>query len=208
MFAVNALFWIRYRIICLFVKFFYGTLPSIADISRFETHSAAAATTGKAKTKEETARAFDVYGNNILRLAYSYVHNMEDAEDILQETLIRYMDKAPAFENQEHEKAWLLRVAANLSKNKLEYNKLRQTDELNDELVADEETDLSFVWEAVKSLSTAQREAVHLFYQEGYSTAQIAGLLGQKESTVRSHLKRGREKLKEILKEDYDFDEI
>lgn len=208
MFAVNALFWIRYRIIYLFVKFFYGTLPPIADISRFETHSASAETTGKAKTKEETARAFDVYGNNILRLAYAYVHNMEDAEDILQETLIRYMDKAPAFENQEHEKAWLLRVAANLSKNKLEYNKLRQTDELNDELVADEETDLSFVWEAIKSLSTAQREAVHLFYQEGYSTAQIAGLLGQKESTVRSHLKRGREKLKEILKEDYDFDEI
>ena len=174
----------------------------------FQSNSRTVESTGEVKTEEEIAGVFDLYGDNILRLAYSYLHNMEDAEDILQETLIRYMQKSPVFESREHEKAWLLRVAANLSKNKIHYNKIRETDELNDELVAMEEQDLSFVWEAVKNLSTAQREAIHLFYQEGYSTMQIADILGEKEATVRSHLKRGRDKLKSILKEEYDFGEI
>ena len=167
--------------------------------------SAVVSNVAAVKSDEETAEAFDRYGNSILRLAYSYLHNMEDAEDILQETLIRYMKKAPAFENDTHEKAWLLRVAANLSKNKLQYNDIRKTDELNEELAADEETDLSFVWEAVKSLPASQREVIHLFYQENYRTAEIAEILGEKEATVRSHLKRVRDKLKAILKEEYDF---
>lgn len=62
------------------------------------------------KSDEEVASAFDKFGNSILRLAYSYLHNMDDSEDILQETLIRYMKNAPAFESDEHEKAWLLRL--------------------------------------------------------------------------------------------------
>ena len=59
------------------------------------------------------------YGDSILRLAYSYLHNMSDAEDILQETLIKYMEADRKFESDVHKKAWLLRVAANLSKNKI-----------------------------------------------------------------------------------------
>lgn len=115
------------------------------------------------------------------------------------------MNKAPAFDSGEHEKAWLLRVAANLSRNRIDYNSVRKTDQLKEELAAEERSDLSFVWDAVKSLPEVQRAAIHLFYQEGYATAQIAGILNEKESTVRSHLRRGRAKLKEILKEDYDF---
>ena len=56
----------------------------------------------------------DIYGNAILRLAYSYLHNMSDAEDILQDTLIKYMQSSPAFLTESHKKAWLLHVAANL----------------------------------------------------------------------------------------------
>lgn len=64
-----------------------------------------------------------------------------------------------------------------------------------------EREDLSYVWDAVKALPVPYREAIHLFYYEGYSTAQIAQILDQKESTVRSRLKRGREKLKPLLEE-------
>jgi RNA polymerase sigma-70 factor (ECF subfamily) len=157
--------------------------------------------------KENAARLLDVHGDSVLRMAYSYMHNMQDAEDILQETLIRYMQAAPEFENESHARAWLLRVAANLSKNRIEYNRYRMADELNEELVAEEREDLSFVWEAVKSLPVIYRETIHLFYREGFKTAQIAEILGEKEATVRSHLKRGREKLREILKEAYDLQE-
>ena len=144
------------------------------------------------------------YGNRILRLAYSYLHNMEDAEEILQDTLIQYLKAAPVFENEAHETAWLFRVAGNLSKNRISYNKVRYTDELKETLAAEEREDLSFVWEAVKELPVTYREVIHLFYYEGCSTGQIAAILQQKESTVRSRLMRGREKLKLILKEGYD----
>lgn len=155
---------------------------------------------------ENAARVLDSYGNAILRLAYTYMHSMSDAEDILQETLVRYLTKAPRFESAAHEKAWLLRVAANLSKSRLEYERIRRTDELEEELAAEEREDLSFVWDAVKALPVKQREAVHLFYHEGCSTAQISRILGRNESSVRSDLRRGRERLKAILKEEYDYD--
>lgn len=149
---------------------------------------------------------FSAFGNSVLRLAYSYLHNNESSEEVLQETLIKYITAAPKFENDKHAKVWLMRVAANISKNKIDYNKNRRTDELNDELIAEEKEDLSFVWQAVKELKPRQREVIHLFYEEGYSTAEIAEILGRNESTVRSDLKRGREALKIILKEAYDFE--
>jgi RNA polymerase sigma-70 factor (ECF subfamily) len=152
------------------------------------------------------SQILSLHGNSILRMAYSYLHNMSDAEDILQETLIQYIRTKPALSGEVHEKAWLLRVAANLSKNKIKYNKLRETDELMEELVADQEEDLSFVWEAVKALPAKYSEVIHLFYQEGMTTKEIAEVLERKEATVRSDLLRGREKLKEILKEAYDFE--
>ncbi len=155
---------------------------------------------------ERAGQIIDIYGDKVLRLAYSYVHNMSDAEDILQDTLIQYMKAAPSFDGEEHEKAWILRVAANISKNKIKYNKYRETDELMEELVAEDEEDLSFVWDAVKQLPDKYREVIHLFYQEGLTTSEIAKVLDRKEATVRSDLLRGREKLKTILKEAYDFE--
>ena len=161
----------------------------------------------RAAINERAEYILNTYGDSILRYAYSYLHNMSDAEDILQDTLIQYLKTGPVFENAAHEKAWLLRVAANLSKNRLDYNSIRKTDELNEELAADERGDLSFVWEAVKSLPVKYREVIHLFYHEGCSVREISNILKRPEATVRSDLHRGRERLREILREEYDFDE-
>ena len=153
-------------------------------------------------------RLLDTFGNAILRMAYSYLHNMADAEEVLQDTLVQFLKTAPRFESEAHEKAWLLRVAGNLSKNRLSYNAVRTADELNNELVAENREDLSFVWQAVRDLPDKYREAIHLFYHEGCSTRQIAQILQRSEATVRSDLHRGRQLLREILKEAYDFDEV
>jgi len=155
----------------------------------------------------QAERLLDTYGSHILRLAYSYLHNSGDAEDVLQDTLIQFLRTKPVFESGTQEKAWLLRVAVNLSKNRIRYNKVRDADQLQETLAAEERADLSFVWEAVKSLPRPYQEAIHLFYYEGCSTAEISSILGVKEATVRTHLRRGRERLKDILKEAYDFDE-
>ena len=60
--------------------------------------------------------------------------------------------------------------------------------------------------EAVKQLPTQYREVIHLHYYEGYSTEEMAKILGRNPSTIRSDLRRGREKLKSVLKEAYDFE--
>lgn len=114
---------------------------------------------GEAAFLNRAGELLDLYGNSLLRMAYSYLHSMSDAEDVLQETLIRYLRARPLFDGEKHEKAWLMRVAINLLKDRL---------------------DLSFVWEAVKQLPTQQAEVIHLFYEEGYSCADIAELLDKK----------------------------
>ena len=156
--------------------------------------------------KQQAAQILDTYGDTILRYAYSYLHNLSDTEEVLQDTLIQFLKTRPVFESDEHEKAWLLRVAGNLCKNRLKYNRLRQTDELREELIAEQREDLSFIWDAVQALPVQYREVIHLFYREGYSTREISQILGRKEATIRSDLSRGRGKLKELLKEAYDFE--
>lgn len=146
------------------------------------------------------------YGNSILRVAYSYLHNMSDAEDILQDTVMQYIKKCPDFENNSKEKSWLIKVAVNLSKNKIKYYKIRNCAPLEDNIASPKEKDLAFVWEAVKALPQKYSEVIHLYYHEGYSSNEIAEILLRKESTIRSQLKRGRDLLKSKLKEAYDFE--
>lgn len=175
----------------------FGTVCSQTDLSK---------TNSRERINYQAERMLSEYGNAVLRLAYSYLHNTADAEEVLQDALVQFLRTAPVLNTKEHEKAWFLHVASNLSKNRIKYNAIRQTDELMEELVAENRDDLSFVWEAVKALPDKYREVVHLFYHEGYQTAQIAQILRMKEATVRSNLSRGREKLKTVLKEAYDFE--
>ena len=162
--------------------------------------------------EKEAEEILDLHGDSILRLALSYLHNKEDAEDILQETMIKFVTVRPNFESEAHRKAWLMRVASNLAKNRIDYNKVRDTMELNEEIAGEVQEDLDkgdvykAIWDAVRALPVHQREAIHLFYQEGYQTSEIAMLTGRREATVRSDLKRARDKLRELLKEVDDFE--
>jgi RNA polymerase sigma-70 factor (ECF subfamily) len=158
------------------------------------------------KPRERAEKALSAHGNAILRMAWSYLHNIHDAEEILQETMIQFIRHEGAFESESHEKAWLLTVAANLSKNRIRYNKIRSADPIREELTAEDREDLAFIWEAVSMLPDKYSEVIHLYYQEGYSTAQTARILGIPEATVRVRMNRARKQLKEILKEAYDFE--
>ncbi|HBQ63963.1 MAG TPA: RNA polymerase subunit sigma-70 [Clostridiales bacterium] len=155
---------------------------------------------------EKAVHALKSYGNAILRVSFVYLHNMADAEDILQDTLIRLMRSNPDFTDQDHEKAWLLRVAINLCKNrrKSAWSKRAEIPENypGESLAAEE----CILLETVIKLPAPYRDVIHLFYYEGYSTAGIAGILQKNESTVRSLLHRARKMLKKELKEGYDFD--
>lgn len=152
---------------------------------------------------EDAALVLRRHGDAILRLAFSYLHRRDEAEDVLQDTLLQYIQKAPPFSSREHEKAWLLRVAANLSKNRLSYWKRHPQEELSDLLPGEGESpQLSAVWDCVRALPPRYRAVVHLYYYEQYTTVEIARLLGKKESTVRSLLARARGLLREGLEGD------
>ena len=148
--------------------------------------------------------ALTLFGNDILRLSYSYLKRREDAEDIVQDTLIRFMQSKICFETEEQMKAWLLQVAVNLCKDYLESASYKKQTSLPDgfDIAAEEQPaseDESEVLQGMMSLPEKYRSVLHLYYYEEYTTKEIAGILDKKEATVRSLLKRGREKLAEKL---------
>ena len=153
----------------------------------------------------------DMYSPLVYRLAYSLVKSRADADDIHQEVFIKYISKGPCFENAEHEKAWLIKVTVNQCRNcwktawKRKIISLSEYEEEGKELAVSrdmlEDNDRELI-ENVKSLSSKYRAVIHLFYYEQLSIEEIANILGQKESTVRTWLTRARKKLSELLKED------
>lgn len=148
------------------------------------------------------------YGNMVYRLAFSYLKNTHDAQDVVQDVFIKYYQNQNKIQSNEHLKAWLLRVTINVCKNKLMafwHKNICSIDEIREREYNDSYGD-STVLEAVLSLPVKYRVPIHLYYYENYKTSEIAKILGKGESSVRSLLFRGRNKLKLILKEEYDFE--
>lgn len=155
---------------------------------------------------EIISQDLDYYGDMILRLAYSYMKNLHDAEDILQDVFLQLMKNINIFQSEEHKKSWLITVTRNMCKNKLKSSWFKSREALI-ELPYYDEYKNNDVIDAVMNLPLKYREVIHLFYYEDYSTAQIAEIVDKKETTVRSLLHRGRNILKKMLKEGYDFEE-
>jgi len=141
------------------------------------------------------------YENTLYRTALAMMKNQADAEDAVQEVFLKVLSKWPEFTSAEHEKAWLLRVLINICKNKLRSVWFRRTVPLLETLPAEDPEQESLIVQ-VMALPEKYRTVIHLYYYEGYSTREIAEITDQKETTVRSLMSRGREKLKEVLKEE------
>ncbi|MCR5230190.1 MAG: sigma-70 family RNA polymerase sigma factor [Solobacterium sp.] len=153
-----------------------------------------------------TRKILDTYGDSLFRVACMYLHNEADAEEVVQDTIIQLLRYDPEFDTDSQEKGWLMKTCANLCRNRLRVYKAHPSEEIDERIAARQDADLSFVWDAVNALPVKYREIIHLFYQEGYSTAEIAKIVSRREGSVRSDLTRARKQLKEILKEAYDFE--
>lgn len=139
------------------------------------------------------------YENTLFRAALAILKDPHEAEDAVQDAFLRWLEKRPEFRDGEHEKAWLLTVVANGCKSRLRAAKRHPAVELLDVYPAPEGDGRELV-EAILTLPANQRAAVHLHYYEGYTTDEIARILGQRPGTVRSHLSRAREALRRYLK--------
>ena len=152
-------------------------------------------------TNSEIERVVNEYATMLLRVAYSQLNNRAEAEDTVQEVLLKYMEKAPIFQSEEHEKAWLLRVTVNHCKNHLASAWFRKRADLDEGIPALDNAELEVV-SAVAALPAKYRAVVHLYYFEGYSTKEIAEILHSRPNTVSSRLSRARALLAKALKEE------
>ena len=152
--------------------------------------------------KSDFEDAVQKYAAVMLRCAYSYCGNKADAEDIVQEAFIKYLDKAPKFADEAHRRAWLLRVVINLSKNLQKSFWNRNRSEL-DENMPSTGSELAGVeiWSAVRRLPPKYRIVIELYYHEGFTIEEIAQITGSRRSTVGDRLKRGKALLKKMFEE-------
>lgn len=153
-------------------------------------------------TEEQTkyfSRLYEKYADDMYRLCLVYLKRREDAEEAVTDAFIRAMERAPSFENEAHEKGWLMKTTVNICRNMLRSAWTRyvvSNDEVLSYMATPEEIS---VMEEVLSLPPKYRVIIYMHYYQGYKAAEIAKMLGMNESTVLSRLSRGRQKLREIL---------
>ena len=152
------------------------------------------------------SRAFDdieaIYNrqvSTVYRVCYSYLGNRADAEDATQNVFLRLLRSGASFESGEHEKAWLISVSANLSKDVLKASVRKNVplDAIPEPEAKPQEYDATL--DVVLSLDEKYKDVVYLYYYEGWSTDQISGALGKPPSTIRSYLSEARALLRERL---------
>lgn len=144
-------------------------------------------------------QAVEAYGDMVYRLALAQTHSSHDADDVFQEVFLRYLRSAPAFREEEHRKAWLLRVTVNCCK-KLHRSFWRRNTVALSEAIPARNPEEGELLELLKGLPEKYRAVLHLYYYEGYATEEIAAILGRSPGTVRSQLSRGRALLRDAWK--------
>lgn len=149
------------------------------------------------RTNEELSQIYYRHVNTVYRVCYIYMKNRYDAEDMVQKAFIRLMKDQTVFISEEHEKAWLIRTATNLCKDHFRnwWSKTIGLEEIA-EVAVEELEKVDETLEKVMKLPSKYKTVIYMYYYEGYTTVEIAKILGKKESTIRGYLYRGREYLK------------
>ncbi len=173
---------------------FFGSLRGIIGEELFRKE-------GNAVEAEEFSDYVQRYSDTIYRVAFHSCKNPADAEDIVQNVLLKLYREQKPFESEEHVRRWVIRVAVNESKKLVCSAWFRKSAPLEEyagtmEFEAPEESELFL---AVMSLPKKYRVPVYLFYYEDYPVKEVAALCGLKESTVQTRLQRARERLKKMM---------
>lgn len=150
------------------------------------------------QTEKQYNKIVENYSDMIFRIAYQYLYNKYDAEDIVQEVFVKLLSRKVIFKDEEHVKSWLIRVTINQC---LDYKKSL----VKRSTVPIENMEISFehkeegILEELQLLKEDERNILYLYYYEGYKIKEIAKILKQKQNTINSKLTRARKKLKEIM---------
>ncbi len=139
------------------------------------------------------------YSDTLYKVCIVILCNEQDAQDAIQDTFCRYLEKKPKFRDEEHEKAWLIRVATNICRDMIRF-RLRHPkvdiDEMENILVAPEQEE---TLKELFALPVRQKTVIYLHYVEGYHIKEIADILGITEGAVKTRLLRGREQMRNAV---------
>lgn len=157
-----------------------------------------------ARPADDLEWVMETYGNMLFRLCLVMLGNSADAEDALQETMLKYYRKAPDFIDEEHRKAWLLTVASNRCKDILRFrtkHPLAEDTDIYEYKSADSED--SGILDALMTLPEKFRLVLILHYVEEYPITDIAHMIGKTPSAVKMRLQKGRKLLAEVYRKEY-----
>ncbi|MEY8524796.1 sigma-70 family RNA polymerase sigma factor [Lachnospiraceae bacterium 38-10] len=158
--------------------------------------------------RQSVQELFEKYQDSLYVLSFNICKSAEDAKDVVQDTFMQYYTLKKEFENEQHVRAWLIRVAVNKAKN------VNRTFWRRNKIPLEEYMDsLEFptpeseeLFETVMQLPEKYRIVVHLFYYEDYTVREIADILRISESNVKVRLSRARSLLRETLQEEWEND--
>ncbi len=146
---------------------------------------------------------FHRYRDDVYRLAVSYTHSVQDAEDICQTVFLKLMEQDELTPGKE--KAWLMQVTVNQCRSLLRCVWRKRTEPFEEDSLREkiwiEQSELHDIWECIRKLKPKYRVVVYLFYYEGYVTKEIADILHISNTAVTTRLSRARQILVEELKE-------
>lgn len=140
---------------------------------------------GKLVILKQIDTVFENYWNILYRTAFTMLKNQYDAEDAVQDTFLRYITKAPAFYDNEHEKAWVLKVCMNICKNKLRLHHLHMAVDIDTVEISDNQKEDVGLMFSLTELPAKYKEVILLYYMGGYPCKEISKILRLTESTVK-----------------------
>lgn len=151
----------------------------------------------------EYIRIVHQYLDTVYRVALSGCKNPQDAEDIVQCTFLKLLERNPEFKDEEHIRKWLIRVTINETNSLWRSSWRKKVISLEETQTEPEfsEPEYNELFHAVQKLSSKYRKVIYLYYYEGYSIKEIAELLHISETAIQTRLMRAREKLRQQLKE-------
>jgi len=151
------------------------------------------------RTDKEIADIYSRHVKTIYRVCFAYMKTTHDTEDAVHDTFMKMITSNAAFENEEHEKAWLIRTAINVCKDALKHWR-RKVENLDDYAhIESRNTEKDDVFDAVCALPEKHKTVILLYYYEGYTSAEIAKMLHKPQSTITNYMSEARKSLRKTL---------
>lgn len=150
---------------------------------------------------ENLENIVEEHSDMVYRIALMRTRNRTYADDILGDVFLRLVQYAHTLKNEEHVKAWLIRVTINCTNTYMNKRK-RETGYISEDLPSFSQESFNEVYQTVLSLPEKYKTVIHLFYYEDFSIKEISKILQQTESATKMQLKRARTQLKELLEDE------